>query len=85
MNREIKKTLYWIITVFIWVMLAMVIISWIPPVRSSPVGDILYTITNPILFPIRYVLAKVGLNVGIDFSPLILYFGLTYVQRRFLV
>lgn len=81
MNPQLKKTLYYAITVVIWVLLAMVIVSWIPPVRDSIVGSILFTVTNPILAPIRAVLPAAG---GLDLSPLILFFGLSFVQRRFL-
>lgn len=81
MNPQIKKALYYAVTVVIWVMLAMVIVSWIPPVRDSVVGSILFMVTDPILAPIRAVLPVTG---GLDLSPLILFFGLSFVQRRFL-
>lgn len=85
MNNDIKRVLYWAVTIFVWIMIAMVIVSWIPPVRSSPVGDVLYLITSPILNPIRWVIMQAGLGaIGVDFSPIIAYFGLTYIQRQFL-
>ncbi|NLV74714.1 MAG: YggT family protein [Chloroflexi bacterium] len=48
--------------------LARVLISWVPSLAQSRVGELIYEITEPILGPIRRLLPNIG---GFDFSPLI--------------
>ena len=55
------------------VVLGAVIISWIQLPPSNPVATFLHALTEPLLAPIRRVLPDAG---GLDFSPLILLFGL---------
>ena len=50
--------------------LAYVIISWIPPARHHPVGLWIRRVVEPMLRPFRAMM-RTG-SVGIDFSPLIL-------------
>jgi YggT family protein len=69
------------ITIIIWVLVAYVIVSWIPALRNGRVGTILDTIMGPILAPVRMVIPPVG---GLDLSVLVYFFGLRFVQRRFL-
>ena len=70
-----------LVTVLSFVLIAYVIVSWIPPLRSGPVGVVLDTVIGPVLAPIRMVIPPVG---GLDLSVLALYFALSFVQRRFL-
>jgi len=51
----------------VWVTLIQAVLSWINPL--SPVMPVLYTLTAPLLDPIRRALPRMG---GLDFSPLIL-------------
>lgn len=50
------------------VLLARVLVSWIPVDPYHPIIQTLYQITEPVLEPIRQLLPPGG---GIDFSPLI--------------
>lgn len=59
------------------VVLGAVIISWIQLPPSNPVATFLHTLTEPLLAPIRRVLPDAG---GLDFSPLILLFGLRMLR-----
>ena len=59
------------------VVLGAVIISWIQLPPSNPVANFLHTLTEPLLAPIRRVLPDAG---GLDFSPLILLFGLRMLR-----
>lgn len=59
------------------VVLGAVIISWIQLPPSSPVATFLHALTEPLLAPIRRVLPDAG---GLDFSPLILLFGLRMLR-----
>lgn len=60
------------------VILGRVLMSWIDPTFSNPLGRFLYSATEPILAPIRRVLPQTGM---IDFSPLIVLLLLGVVLR----
>jgi len=60
------------------VMLGRVLMSWIDPGFEKPVGQFLYSLTEPFLAPIRNVLPKSG---NFDFSPLVLLIGLGLLMR----
>ena len=73
-----------VITVYFWIILAMVIMSWLIAFgivnRSNPyvrhVGYALERLTEPLLRPIRRVMPDLG---GIDVSPVILLIGLQFL------
>ncbi len=57
-----------LVQVLYWAILGRVIISWLPISRESAFVQLLYSITEPILGPIRRVMPGMG---GLDFSPMI--------------
>jgi YggT family protein len=59
--------LKWAFNVIVWVTLIQAVLSWINPL--SPVMPVLYTLTAPLLDPIRRMLPRMG---GLDLSPLVL-------------
>jgi len=59
-------------------LLVRIIFEWIRVPYSSRVMRFLWDITEPLLAPIRRVLPAFG---GLDFSPLIAFFLLNFVQR----
>ncbi|MHB1295380.1 MAG: YggT family protein [Anaerolineae bacterium] len=48
--------------------LARVLLSWIPMSRGNQLVEIIYALTEPILGPIRRVLPSLG---GLDLSPIV--------------
>lgn len=57
-----------------YLILARIIISWLPIDRSNPIIQLLYLLTEPILGPIRKLMYKSplgGAGMMIDFSPVI--------------
>ena len=62
-----------------WViMLGRVLMSWIDPRFEKPLGQFLYSLTEPFLAPIRNILPQAGM---FDFSPLVLLIGLGLLMR----
>jgi YggT family protein len=63
---------------------ARIILSWFPISPESPFASIfsfLYTITEPVLGPIRRMLPPIGMGgMGLDLSPIIVFFGLRIVM-----
>jgi YggT family protein len=64
------------------VVLGRVLMSWIDPRFEKPLGQFLYSLTEPFLAPIRSVLPRTGM---FDFSPLILLLGLGLLMRVILL
>jgi len=64
------------------VVLGRVLMSWIDPRFEKPLGQFLYSLTEPFLAPIRNILPSTGM---FDFSPLILLLGLGLLMRVILL
>ena len=83
-------TLLWLfntlIDLYIWVIIAMVIMSWLTAFnvlnpRSPFVAQIdraLYALTNPVFGPVRRIIPSIG---GLDISPIIVLLLLEALQR----
>ena len=70
-----------LLNIFILLLFARVILSWFPIAEHSPIAPVvhfLYTVTEPVLGPIRRVMPRVGM---FDLSPLIVVFGVSIIQR----
>ena len=69
-----------------WLILIRCILSWIRIGRDGPLIQLLYTLTDPIIMPIRAILDKSPLGGGntgvmLDFSPIIAMLLISGVQR----
>ncbi len=62
------------------VLLVRIILTWIPHNPDNPAATFLYKITEPVLEPVRRIIPSIG---GIDISPIIIFFGLGFLQRAF--
>lgn len=63
-------------------MLIRAILSWLPGLADSAFGDLIYTVTEPVVVPIRALADRFGWfrNSPIDFSFMIAYLLLFLVQ-----
>ncbi len=61
--------------------LARILLTWIPIDPYHPIVRILTQITEPILGPARRIIPPIG---GMDFSPIIVLFLLSIVERLLL-
>ena len=87
--------LWWLITIYIWLLLARVILSWIPMFAPgwTPKGIVLvlvefvYSLTDPPVKALRKFIKPVRVgNASLDLSVLVLFIVLQIVQSmlRFL-
>ena len=67
-----------VIDLYSFVVLAAVIISWLPVDRRSPLAMMVYRLTEPALAPIRRALPPMG---GLDLSPMVLLLVLQLLKR----
>jgi len=68
-----------IIQLYIFIVIARVLLSWVNPDPYNPIVRLLYSVTDPVLYRLqRLVPLQFG---GIDFSPIVLLLGLTFLKR----
>ncbi len=65
--------------VYSYLILARVFLSWLPLDHYNPIVRFIYKVTEPVLAPFRVIL-PLG-NVGLDLSPLIVFFLLNLLHR----
>ena len=71
-----------VLTVYLWIIIARALLSWVNPDPFNPIVRFLYRVTEPVLWPIRHRLPT--LAMGLDLSPLVVILGI-YVLQSFLV
>jgi YggT family protein len=67
-----------VLSLYNYVILARVLISWFNPNPYNPIVDAIYRLTEPVLAPIRRILPPMG---GFDLSPLVVFFILMFLRR----
>jgi len=70
----ILDTMLWL---YMWVIIARALISWVNPDPWNPIVQFLERVTEPVLSPIR---RWVGWRMGIDLSPIIAILVITFLQ-----
>lgn len=70
-----------VFSVYIWGILIQAVLSWVNPGVYNPVTSVLYSLTEPLLRPVRRHLPPLG---GLDLSPLVVILGLQ-VLRMFIM
>ena len=68
----------YILWIYILILLARVLISWVDSDPYNPFVQFLYRVTEPILAPIRYRMPDLG---GFDLSPIIVYLIILFLQE----
>ncbi|MEI8172954.1 MAG: YggT family protein [Deltaproteobacteria bacterium] len=74
----VAKILDIALTMYMWVIIARAVISWVNPDQYNPIVQFLYRVTEPVMAPIRRWI-PFG-NMGIDFSPIILILAIVFLQ-----
>jgi YggT family protein len=75
----IAKVLDVVLSIFMWIVIARAILSWVSPDPYNPIVRFIHNITEPVLHQIR---KRVPLNFGgIDFSPIIVLLAVIFLQQ----
>ena len=78
----IAKILDVVLVIFMWIVIARAILSWVNPDPYNPIVRFIHNITEPVLFQIR---KRIPLNFGgIDFSPILVLLAVIFL-RQFVV
>jgi YggT family protein len=67
---EVVLLLQQILNIYIWVVIAAAVISWVTPNPYNPIVRLLRRLTEPVMAPIRQLLPP-WKTFGLDFSPMI--------------
>ncbi|MCG8402494.1 MAG: YggT family protein [Firmicutes bacterium] len=74
---SIHNIVYYAIEVYIWIIIARIILSWVKINPYTPLVRFVYEITEPVLGFFRRVIPPVGV---LDLSPIVVFFILKIVQ-----
>jgi YggT family protein len=77
----IGKLISLIISVYTWVVIARVFVSWVSASPYNPVVRTIYTLTEPVLKKIRKFIPYLPVGAGyLDLSPLVLLFLMQFLD-----
>ena len=75
----IAKVLDVVLVVFMWIVIARAILSWVSPDPYNPIVRFIHNITEPVLSQIR---KRLPVNFGgIDFSPILVLLAVIFLQQ----
>jgi len=73
-----------LLQLYLLVLVVRVLLSWFPISADgamAPVAGFLYTITDPVLVPLRRLLPPVRMGgMALDLSPIVAFFGLSILM-----
>ncbi|MEX2415817.1 MAG: YggT family protein [Paenibacillaceae bacterium] len=73
----VEKFLWTLENIYFFMLIAYVLMSWLPNARESFVGELLSKLVEPYLAPFRRIIPPIG--GMIDISPVVALFALKYV------
>ncbi len=74
----LAKVLDIVLTVYMWIIVARALISWVNPDPGNKIVIFLYRVTEPVLEPIRRIIPRH--NLPIDLAPLIVLLIIIFLQ-----
>jgi YggT family protein len=66
------------LTIYMYIVIARAIISWVNPDPYNPIVNFLIRATDPVLYRVRRMLPDLG---GLDLSPLIVVLAIFFMQK----
>jgi YggT family protein len=76
------KVIDWILVVYMWIVIARVVLSWVSPDPYNPIVRFINNVTEPVLYQIRKRLPLV--YGGLDLSPILVFLAIMFL-RAFVV
>ena len=74
----IAKILDIALTLYMWIIIARAVVSWVNPDPHNPIIRFLNAVTEPVLYQVR---RRLPISFGgIDFSPIIVLLVIVFVQ-----
>ncbi len=76
--NAIAYILNFVLTIYMYIIIVSALLSWVNPDPYNPIVRFLYSVTEPVLRPIR---SRLRLSIGIDISPLLVILVIWFIQR----
>ena len=76
--HALAKIIDIVLSLYMWVIIARAVISWVSPDPYNPLVRFLYGVTEPVLDRVRRLL-PISLG-GMDFSPIIIILIIVFLQ-----
>lgn len=67
-----------LLNIYMWIIVARAIISWVNPDPYNPIVSFLYRATEPLLSRVRRIIPYLG---GVDLSPLVILLVILFLQK----
>ncbi len=75
------RAVYYLLEAISYMLIARILLSWFPRVRQSRFYAVLFQLTEPLLAPVRNLLARTRAGaMPIDFSVIIVYLIIALLQ-----
>ena len=69
----------WVLEIYMWVIIARAILSWVSPDPYNPIVRFIHNITEPVLYQVR---KRIPIMMGgIDFSPIIVLLAIIFLKH----
>jgi YggT family protein len=76
LQQQVLSILSELERIYYWLIIAYVLLSWLPNIRQSYVGELLGKLVEPYLSPFRKIIPPIG--GVIDISPIVALFAFYY-------
>jgi len=74
----LAKVIEIVLTVYMWIIVARALISWVNPDPYNKIVIFLYRVTEPVLQPVRRMIPRH--NLPVDFAPLVVLLVIIFLQ-----
>ena len=75
----VAKVLDTVLYLYMIIIFARVVLSWVNPDPYNPIVQFLHSITEPVLYRVRKAIPMPG--IGLDLSPIIVILGIVFLQE----
>jgi YggT family protein len=74
-----------LLQLFVYALVGRIVLSWFPLAAGGPMASVysfLFSVTEPVLGPVRRVIPLVRMGSGaLDLSPMLVIFGIFFLQQ----
>ncbi len=76
--RALLQVVDLLLTLYVWLIIARALVSWVNPSPYHPVVRFLYRATEPVLRPVRRILPPI---FSLDLSPVLVIFVIYFIKE----
>jgi YggT family protein len=78
---SLAKVLSMITTLYQYIIIGAVIVTWVGANPANPIVRFLYMVTEPVFSRVRRLLPRFMFRLGVDFTPLIVLILLVFLEN----